>query len=74
MKNMNKKRIYELAAFFYSSNTTNEVPLRISIESGMAGRSLTKQEFVDLMDLLENSENLKEHLDNFWEENYYSGI
>lgn len=71
---MNKKRIGELADFFYSANNSNEVPFRLIVSTGMCGMDLTKNEFRDLLYLLENSENLYEDTKNFAEENYYSGI
>lgn len=71
---MNKKRINELADFFYHSDSCNDVPLRISIVAGMGGRDLTKQELKELLYLLENSENLRTDLENFWNNNYYAAI
>lgn len=66
---MTNKRIRELADFFYSSNSSNDVPLRISITTGQySGNDLTPKEFVELMNILRESKNLKEDLQKFREE------
>jgi len=66
---MTNKRIKELADFFYSSNSSNIVPLRISIITGQySGNDLTYKEFIRLMGILKNSKNLKKDLYNFREE------
>ena len=59
-------RIKLVADFLYSSNSSKTVPLRISIVSGMfSGCDLTREEFIELMDILNNSINLKNDLNVF---------
>ena len=66
---MTDKRIRELADFFYSSNSSNDVPLRINITTGQySGNDLTPEEFIKLMNILKKSKNLKEDLYKFREE------
>jgi hypothetical protein len=66
---MTDKRIQELADFFYNSDNSNVVPLRISIITGQySGNDLTYKEFIRLMNILKNSKNLKKDLYNFREE------
>ena len=66
---MTNKRIRELADFFYSSNSSNDVPLRISIVSGMySGATLTKEKFIKLLSILSASNCLKKDLLKFREE------
>jgi len=63
---MNKKRMQKLADFFYSSNDSKKVPLRISITTGRySGSDLTKENFIKLLSILNNSNNLKEDLTEF---------
>ena len=64
---MTKKRIQELADFFYSSNSSNVVPFRIAIVMGMAGTDLNKYELIGLLSILNNSKNLKKDLLEFRE-------
>lgn len=65
---MNKDRIQELADFFYSSNDSNIVPLRIAVETGQyAGSDLSKNDFISLMKILNSSKNLKKDLILFLE-------
>ena len=71
---MNKRRINELANFFFHADNANEVPFRISIIAGMAGQDLDAQKFKELLYLLENSENLFEDTNNFWNENYNAPV
>ena len=57
---MANKRIQELADFFYSSNDSNDVPLRIAITTGQySGSDLSKQDFIELMTILMHSEDIK---------------
>jgi len=66
---MTNKRIQELAEFFYNSNDSNDVPLRISITTGQySGNDLSPKEFIKLMNILKKSKNLKEDLYKFREE------
>jgi len=62
---MTKKRIKKLADFFYSSNSSTKVPLRIAITTGMTGNDLTKQQFIELITILSNSVNIKDDLREF---------
>ena len=60
------KRIKELAEFFYSSNSAQDVPFRIAIVLGQyAGWSLDYGEFIELFVILFNSENLKNDMEEF---------
>ncbi|MBA7534340.1 hypothetical protein ES705_26586 [subsurface metagenome] len=66
---MNKKRMQELADFFYSSDDSKIVPLRISIITGRyGGADLTKEDFIKLLSILNNSDHLKEDLTGFLED------
>lgn len=66
---MTRKRINELADFFYSSNNVVDVPLRLACETGRySGFSLDKEAFIKLMVLLNKSKNLKQDFANFVEE------
>jgi len=68
-KKMNKKRVQELADFFYSSDDSNIVPLRISVTTGgYTGEDLNKENFVKLLYILNNSVHLKEDLLKFRED------
>lgn len=68
---MTKKRIFELADFFYSSNNIEKVPLRLSIEMGMAGRHLAYNDFIDLMFILNYSNKLQDDLEIFLDRDNY---
>lgn len=64
-----KNKIEELADFFYSSDDSNVVPLRIAIITGRyTGSDLTRENFIKLLSILNNSNNLKEDLIEFREE------
>jgi len=66
---MNKERVLELADFFYSSDDSNVVPLRIAIITGRyTGSDLTKENFVKLLFILNNSDHLKKDLIKFLED------
>ena len=66
---MNEKRICELADFFYSSDSSNDVPLRIASTTGQfSGFELCKESFIELMKILNKSKSLKEDLSRFREE------
>jgi len=62
---MTSKHIRKLADFFYSSNSANDVPCRISLSMGMGGQDLNKQEFIEFFMLLNNSINLRQDLADF---------
>ena len=62
---MTNQRIKKLAKFLYSSNSSNDVPLRISIITGMCGYDLTEKDFCILMLILENSTDIKTDLRDF---------
>jgi hypothetical protein len=65
---MTKKRIQELADFFYSSNSSGDIPLRISCETGRyTGFSLNREEFISLFSILAESKDLKKDLEVFVE-------
>lgn len=65
---MNKDRIKRLADFFYSSNSSIDIPLRLTITIGQfTGFDLSKTEFIRLMTILNNSEDLKTDLNLFLE-------
>ena len=65
---MTKKRIRELADFFYSSDNSKDVPLRICCETGRySGFSLNQDEFISLFSILAKSKNLKKDLEVFVE-------
>jgi len=65
---MTKKRIKELADFFYSSNSSEDIPLRICCETGRyTGFDLNRDEFISLFSILARSKNLKEDLRVFVE-------
>ena len=55
---MTKKRITMLADYFYSSSSTEEVPFRLCLDFGMAGDDLSKNDFIKLMTILSNSDDL----------------
>lgn len=60
---MTKKRMLELADFFFSSNDSKDVPLRIAVISGQySGHDLGHADFMRLMMILNSSKNLKESL------------
>jgi len=66
---MNKKRVQELADFFYSSDDSNIVPLRISVITGRyGGADLNRENFIRLLSILNNSDHLKEDLIGFLED------
>jgi len=65
---MTKKRILQLADFFYSSDSVEEVPLRICCETGRySGFSLDREKFVRLFTILTRSKSLKDDLQAFVE-------
>jgi len=65
---MTKKRIKELADFFYSSDSSEDVPLRLCCETGRyTGFDLEREKFISLFSILARSKNLKEDLKVFVE-------
>jgi hypothetical protein len=63
---MTKKRIIELANFFYSSNSSKDVPLRIAFVTGQfSGFDLDREEFISLFTILSKSYDLKKDLAEF---------
>jgi hypothetical protein len=65
---MTLQRIKELADFFYSSNSSEDVPLRITCITGrFTGFDLDPEDFVDLFTILNKSKNLKKDLAKFVE-------
>ena len=68
---MAKKRIKELANFFYSSDCVEDVPLRICCSTGRySGLDLGSKEFVSLFSILAKSKDLKRDLKTFVEAMY----
>jgi len=65
---LSEERINELAEFFYSSSSADDVPLRIAVCAGIAGWDLTRENFKKLMGILATSNNLKGDLSRFLEE------
>jgi hypothetical protein len=65
---MTLQRIKELADFFYSSNSSEDVPLRITCTTGrFTGFDLDPEDFIDLLTILNKSKNLKKDLAEFVE-------
>ncbi len=65
---MTKKRIQELADFFYSSDSARDVPLRLCCETGRyTGFNLNRDDFISLFSILAESKNLKKDLETFVE-------
>jgi len=65
---INKKRIIELADFFYSSDSSEDVPLRLCCETGrFTGFDLNRDEFISLFSILAKSKDLKKDLRVFVE-------
>ena len=68
MGTINKKRVIELADFFYSSNSSQDVPLRIACTTGQfTGFDLDREEFISLFSILAKSKDLKKDLEVFVE-------
>lgn len=66
---MKKTKINELADFFYSSDNAIDVPLRLAVTTGQySGFDLTRETFINLMNILHNSKDLKTDLTVFMEE------
>lgn len=71
-RTMTKERIQELIDFFFSSNDSNEVPLRIGAITGQYSMFVPEPEALAvLLDILENSTDLKTDLLKFREEYAY---
>ena len=65
---MTLKRIRQLADFFYSSNSSEDVPLRIACITGRySGIDLDRQEFISLIAILSRSNDLRKDLAHFLE-------
>ena len=63
---MTKKRIQELAEFFYSLKWRRRTPLRIACTTGdFSGFDISKRSFIELMTILSKSSNLKVDLEKF---------
>lgn len=68
---MTKERIRELADFFFSSNSSNDIPLRIACVTGRyAGFDLDRDDFISLLTILTRSKDLKNDLAAFVERFY----
>jgi len=64
---MTKKRIKKLVNFFYSSNDSNDVPLRLCATMGMGGFELTPKALEALLVILNDSKSFKKDLIKFIE-------
>jgi len=63
---MTNERIQKIADFFYSSDDIENVPLRLAISVGQfRGADLNKENCMELLTILNESENLKEDLATF---------
>ena len=68
LENMDNKRIQQLADFFYGSDDSNSVPIRIMASTGMfGGFDFDKDGFTELLFILRDSVNLKDDLSKFRE-------
>jgi len=66
---MTNDRIEVLAEFFYSSDSSRDVPLRLSINCGqVCGLDLEIDSFIELMKILATSVNIKKDLAQFLKE------
>lgn len=66
---MTLKRIKQLAEFFYSSDSSVEVPLRIACVTGRyTGIDLDREQFISLFMILTKSDDLKRDLTVFLEQ------
>ena len=60
---MDKQRINTLADFFYSSDYSNEIPIRLTAMTGSyTGFDLSKEAFIELLIILNESKDLKKDL------------
>lgn len=67
-KKYDKKRIKELVNFFYSSDSSDDVPVRIMISTGKWGLfDLYNESLNEFLIILNSSNNLKEDLLKFRE-------
>lgn len=65
---MTNKKINKIADFFYSSNDANDIPIRLSIITGQySGFDLSKEAFIELFKILNNSVDIKNDLKDFRE-------
>ena len=63
---MTHKRIKEVADFFFSSNDSNKVPLRLSVSLGQfCGEDLNHEQCRCLLEILSFSKDLKRDLGAF---------
>jgi hypothetical protein len=62
---MDNNHIKALGEYFYSSNTSKDVPLRLSVLTGMSGFDMDREQFERLLSILENSIDLTRDLSNF---------
>ena len=71
---MTKDRIRELADFFFSSDDSNDVPIRLACYTGRyTGFDLNKESFIELFTILNKSKNLKMDLLQFREKEESNG-
>lgn len=62
---MTNKKIKKIADFLYSTNDSSVVPFRISLSFGMSGCELNKNELIQLLKLLRDTEPLKDTYEVF---------
>lgn len=67
---MTNDQINKLADFMYSSNSSNDVPFRLSLSCGMAGDDIDKEEFIKLMQFLSRTNCTKAEFSKFLETIY----
>ncbi len=68
---INAARVEQLADFFYASDSSADVPLRIACSTGRyTGIDLDRDGFISLFGILSKSNNLKEDLFSFLERYY----
>ena len=65
---MTKKKILQMADFFYSSDSADDVPLRLVCVTGRyTGFDLSRDDFITLFQILSKSHDLKSDLLKFRE-------
>jgi hypothetical protein len=63
---MTKYKIHKLADFFYSSDSSDDIPMRISAITGQySGFDLPKEGFIELLTILNRSKTLRTDLEKF---------
>ena len=63
---MTKYKIHKLADFFYSSDSSDDIPMRVSAITGQySGFDLPKEAFIELLTILNESKTLRMDLKKF---------